>query len=330
MASIFDKPKTKRDDDDAFDLSGSLLHSLTSRILTQPSPCSFPRRRRWAGSGRDREHTPEVPPKLLERRAALKRSPSSPPLREHHMTSKKREQITAEAYEMLERLLVGHYGKPYEESHRILARKLEKKFRTKNTDVKYRSIFFDKVEDLVEAVIFRLACINSKSLREKGEMIRDPELMSYKIAELVYREERRKITSRLGDLPLDVHGEGMPLVLPQPAAAEAESILNEIIQACYDACVDILPAEARKVFTDYYPKVKLDPQELKARRRRLAYEQAGVGQTQSLTPEEEDRIINNLQSKVNKLKKNEIEKCVVSCTEDKSSRHMRLNFLSQQ
>jgi hypothetical protein len=247
------------------------------------------------------------------------------------MTSKKREQITAEAYEMLERLLVGHYGKPYEESHRILARKLEKKFRTKNTDVKYRSMFFDKVEDLVEAVIFRLAGINRKSLQEKGEMIRDPELMSYKIAELVYREERRKITSRLGDLPIDDdHREGRPLALPQPVTAEAESIVNEIIQECYDACVDKLPVEARQVFTAYYPKVKLDPQELKARRRRLANEQAGVGQTQSLTPEEEYRIINNLQSKVNKLKKNEVEKCVVSCTEDKSSRHVRLNFLSQQ
>ena len=247
------------------------------------------------------------------------------------MTSKKREQITAEDYELLERLLVGHYGKPYEESHRILARKLEEKFRAKNIDVKYRSMFSDKIEDLVGDVISRLARVNGKSFKKTGEMIRDPELMSYKIAELIYREERRKLWARLGDLPIDdARRDGRPLVLPQPAAAEAESIMNEIMQECYDACVDRLPAEAREVFMDYYPDVTLDPRELKARRRRLANEQAGVTQTRDLTPEEEYRVMNNLQSKVNKMKKNQVEECVRGCTEDKSSRHVRLNSLSQQ
>lgn len=247
------------------------------------------------------------------------------------MTSKKREQITAEDYELLERLLVGHYGEPYEESHRILARKLEEKFRTKNTHAMYRDMFFDKIEDLVEDVISRLARVNGKSLRKTGEMIKDPELMSYKIAELIYREERRRLSARLGDLPIDdVRRDGRPLVLPQPAAAEADSIMNEIMQECYDACVDRLPAEAREVFMDYYPDVTLDPHELKVRRRRLANEQAGVTQTQGLTPEEEYRVMNNLQSKVNKLKKNQVKQCVISCTEDKSSRHVRLNALSRQ
>jgi DNA-directed RNA polymerase specialized sigma24 family protein len=243
------------------------------------------------------------------------------------MTSKKREEMTVEAYELLERLLVGHYGRPYEESHRMLARKLEDKFRSKYTNFKYRNMFFDRIEDLIEEVVYRLARINSKSVEESGEMIRDPELMSYRIAELVFREERRKMDSRLTDQPIEDNKKGA-FTLTQPADADAESVLNEIVQECYDACVDKLPDDAGKVFRGYYPDVKLDPQELTARRKRLARELAGVSQTQHLTPEEEDKIMSKLQVKVYRLKTNKVEGCVTSCTEDKSSRDVRLSLLS--
>lgn len=247
------------------------------------------------------------------------------------MTSQNSERVTAEAYRMLEELLVRRYGEPYEAGYRVLARKLAAVFRAKQINFKYLPVLSGKVEDLVEEVFSRLARINVKSVEETGEMIRDPEPMSFKIAELVYLEEWRKMEARLADQPIDGDGRGgRPLPLAQPADAEAESILNEIMQECYDACVERLPDEARKVFMSYYPDVRLDPQELKARRRRLAKEYAGMAQTQTLTPDEEEQLMNNLRVKVNKLKKREVEGCVTGCTEDKSSRHVRLNALGAQ
>jgi hypothetical protein len=247
------------------------------------------------------------------------------------MTSKEKEKITAEAYELLESLLVEFYGKPYAEGHRILTGKIERKFRGKQTNFLYREMFIDNVEDHVETVISRLAYFNCNSIKVKGEKVRNPESVSYKIADMFYLEEMRRIRKYLDEQPIDGgRPGGRPLPLPQPTDVEIESIVNEIIQECYDACVEGIPTEARKVFLAYYPNSTLEPRELAARRRQLANEHAGMtrAQAQALTSEQEDRKNNNLQSKVNKLRKDHVEECVRKCVEDKTAQHVRLNSLS--
>lgn len=234
---------------------------------------------------------------------------------------------------MLEPLLVEYYKKSYEESYRTLRGKIEAKLRGKDTNSSYRSMLIDNLEDLVLTVIFRLISINSKSLAEKGERIRNPELMAYKITELVYLEELRDIRKRLKERPIDDNGsEKKPLQIPQPTGDEVQAIMNDIVRECYTASLNRLPSESRDLFLAYYPNVKLDSQELVSRRKRLANEEAGMTQrqVQSRTPEQEDRILNNLQSKVNKLRKIHVEEFVKKCVEAKRSRHTRLHYLSQQ
>lgn len=249
------------------------------------------------------------------------------------MTSKDYAKISVEAYALLESLLVRHYKKSYEESYQILRKKIEAKFLGKDTNIKYRAMLIDNLEDLVQTVILRLVAINSKSLAEKKEAIRNPELMAYKITELVYLEELRQIRKRLTELAIDDESpEKKALPLSQPASDEIEAIIKEIIQECYDACVESLPVESKDLFLAYYPNIILDPKELVARRKQLAQEEAEMtpAQAQGRTPEQEARTINNLQSKVNKLRKSHVEECVRKCVEAKQSRHVRLNYLSQR
>jgi len=249
------------------------------------------------------------------------------------MTFKDHEKVFAEAYEMLEPLLVGFYNKSYEESYHILRDKIEAKLRSKDININYRSMFIDDLEDLILTVIFRLISVNNKSITEKGERIRNPELMAYKITELVYLEELREIRKRLQDRPIDDNGsDKKTLQIPQPTGDEIQAIMNDIVQECYNACLKRLPSDSRNLFLSYYPNIKLDSKELVARRKQLANEEANMTQTraQNQTPEQEDRIINNLQSKVNKLRKIHVEEFVKKCVEAKGSWHTRLNYLSQQ
>jgi DNA-directed RNA polymerase specialized sigma24 family protein len=249
------------------------------------------------------------------------------------MNSREHEKISAEAYARLEPLLAGHYRKTYEESYQILKGKIEAKLRGKDTNAAYRPMLLDSLEDLVQIVLFRLASINDRLLRESGEPVRDPELMAYKITERVYSEELKKLQRRLNELPIDAPRPGQgPLPLPQPASSGVQAAIAEIIQDCYDACLEKMSAEARRLFLAYYPDTGLDPQELTARRKRLAFEEAGLTQAQAqrLTPAEEGRIVNNLQSKVNKLRKGHVEDCVRECTEAQKARDTRLSYLAQQ
>lgn len=104
------------------------------------------------------------------------------------------------------------------------------------------------------------------------------------------------------------------------------------MKGCYDSCVEKLPAQVKTVFRAYYTDVVLEPQQLIAERKRLAKEVAGIteAEARNLTPEQELRTLNNLQSKVNKWRKNLIEDCVTRCVAVQESRHWRLNYLSQQ
>jgi hypothetical protein len=250
------------------------------------------------------------------------------------MNPKVHEKITPEAHEMFEQLLVTYYKKSYEESYQILRGKIKVIFRSKDTNRKYRSILIADLEDLTLAVIFRLMSINSKSLKEKGERIRDLESMVNKIADFVYKEELRAIRKRLNEQPIDKNdSESKTLSIAQRKIDdEIQTIKNEIVRKCYEACVEKLPAESKALLRAYYPNVILTPKELVVMRKRLANEAAGLtqAQAQSQTPRQEARTLNNLQSKVNKLRKRLIEECVRECVAAKEARHLRLNYLKQQ
>jgi hypothetical protein len=182
-------------------------------------------------------------------------------------------------------------------------------------------------------VIFRLISINSKSLKEKGEKIRDLELMANKITDFVYREELRIIRKHLDERPIDNNdSESKTLLVSQPIDDEIQTIKSELLRKCYETCVERLPAHNKEVFLTYYPDTRLAPGELIARRKRLANEVAGLTQAQAQrqTPEQAERTLNNLQSKVNKWRKSYIEECVKKCIEAEVSRHPRLNYLNQQ
>jgi chorismate mutase len=118
----------------------------------------------------------------------------------------------------------------------------------------------------------------------------------------------------------------------QQVDAEIRAIKDEIMKRCYHTCVEKLPTRIKAVFRAYYTDLVLEPRELIAERKRLANEVAGITEleAQSLTPEQELRILNNLQSKVNKWRKSLIEDCVKKCVAEQESRHSRLNYLSQQ
>jgi chorismate mutase len=228
--------------------------------------------------------------------------------------------------------VVDYYKKPYEESYQLLRKKLAAKFRGKDTNSKYSSILLGDLEDLILTVIFRLISINSKLLK-KGERIQDLELMANRIADFVYQEELRAIRKRLDEPPLNENDpESKTPPIPQRVDDEIQAIKGEITRKCYEICVERLPADNRRIFQDYYPNVALDPKQLVARRKRLANEVAGLtpAQAERQTPEQEERTLNNLQSKVNKWRKTYIEQCVKKCIEAEASRHPRLNYLNQQ
>jgi hypothetical protein len=249
------------------------------------------------------------------------------------MNSKDHETISTEAYKMFEPLLVGYYEKSYEESYQLLRNKIEGRLRGKDTNSRYRQMLFDNLEDLILTVIFRLISINSRSLLEKGERIRDLPAMVNRITDFVYYEELRAIRKRLGDQPVDGNdSENTFPPIPQPVDNEIQAIKNEMILQCYEACMKRLSADNKAVFRAYYPAVILDPKTLAARRKRLASEEAGMMQEQSgsRTPEEEGRILNNLQSKVNKLRKTHVEDCVKACVESNAAQDPRLNYLEEQ
>jgi hypothetical protein len=247
------------------------------------------------------------------------------------MNSKDHEKISAEACHMLEPLLVEHYKKTYEESYELLRRKIQSSFRGKDINSKYRSILINDLEYLVLTVILRLISINSKSLMVKGERIRDLEAMVNKITDLVYREELKSIRKRLVEQPIDESNPASNTPpIPQSIDDEIQAIKKEIIQDCYDACVDNLSDSKKAIFRAYYRNDISDSKELIAARKRLANEVAGLtpAQSQSQTPKQEIRILNNLQSQVNKWRKSTIEDCVKKCVEVKISQHQRLNYLS--
>jgi len=249
------------------------------------------------------------------------------------MGTKDHEKISAADLETLEPLLVEYYQKPYQESYERLRKKIEARFRHKDTNSKYSSILTADLDDLVLTVILRLISINGKILKRGQERINDLELMANKITDLVYREELRALRTRLRHQPLDDDNSettGPPLA--QRVNDEIRAIREEIMKGCYDSCVEKLPAQVKTVFRAYYTDVVLEPQQLIAERKRLAKEVAGIteAEARNLTPEQELRTLNNLQSKVNKWRKNLIEDCVTRCVAVQESRHSRLNYLSQQ
>lgn len=249
------------------------------------------------------------------------------------MSPKEQEKISPEAYEKLEALLVGYYQKPYEESYQILSKKVEARLLSKQINIKYRALLINDLEDLIQAVFYRLASVNSESLTKTGEEIRNPELMAYRITGFVFREKMKEIRKRLKEQSIDDDdSEKKPIQLRQSTSHQVQAIIEEIIQECYDACLESLRTGIRDIFQSYYPKIQLEAKELVARRRRLAIEKAGLteAQAQSQTPEQEHRIINNLQKNVHTLRGRHVEDCVRECVEAKKSRHMRLNYLSQQ
>lgn len=249
------------------------------------------------------------------------------------MAFKDHEKISAADLELLEPLLVGYYKKPYQESYELLRKRIEARLRHKDTNSKYSSVLMTDLDDLVLTVVLRLISINGKMIMRKAEKINDLELMANKIADLVYREELRALRTRLRDQPLEEdNSERKALPLAQQVHDEIRAIREEIMKSCYDSCVEKLPAQTKAVFRAYYTDARLEPKELIAARKRLANEVAGITEAEArdFTPEQELRTLNNLQSKVNKWRKNLIEDCVTRCVAIQESRHSRLNYLSQQ
>ena len=249
------------------------------------------------------------------------------------MGSKDHEKISAADVEMLESLLFAFYQKPYRESYELLRKKIEDRFRYKDTNSKYSSILMADLDDLVLTVILRLISINSRLLKRNGAPINDLELMVNKISNLVYREELRALRKRLRELPLDEDdSEFKTPQLVQQVDAEIMAIKKEIMKGCYHSCVEKLPDRIKAVFRTYYTDAVLEPKELIVHRKRLANDVAGLteAEAQQLTPQQELRILNNLQSKVNKWRKIHIEECVQKCVTTHESRHSRLNYLIQQ
>jgi hypothetical protein len=248
------------------------------------------------------------------------------------MASRDHQKISAADLELLQPLLVEYYRKPYQESYELLRKKIEARFRYKDTNRKYSSILMADLDDLVLTVVLRLISINGKLLT-KAEKINDLELMTNKIADLVYREKLRELRIRLRDQPLDDDdSEHKAPPLAQPVQDEIRAIKDEIVKGCYDSCVEKLPDRVKPVFRAYYTDTALEPKQLIAERKRLANEVAGItdAEARRLTPEQELRTLNNLQSKVNKWRKNLIEDCVTRCVAAQESRHSRLNYLGQQ
>ena len=249
------------------------------------------------------------------------------------MAFKDHEKISAADLELLQPLLVEYYEKPYQESYELLRKKIEARFRHKDTNSQYSSILMSNLDDLVLTVVFRLISINGKLVTRKAEKINDLELMANKVADLVYREELRAVRKRLRDRPLEEDdAERSGPVLAQQVHDEIRAIRAEIMKRCYDSCVENLPARIKSVFRAYYTDVVLEPQELIAERKRLAKQVAGITETegQNLTPEQELRTLNNLQSKINKWRRSRVEDCVTECVATHESSHSRLNYLLQQ
>lgn len=249
------------------------------------------------------------------------------------MASKDHEKISAADLELLQPLLVEYYEKPYQESYELLRKKIEARFRYKDTNSQYSSMLMDNLDDLVLTVVLRLISVNGKLLTRKAEKINDLELMANKIADLVYREELRSLRARLRDQPLDdTDTERSAPALAQQVHDEIRAIRAEIMKSCYDSCVDRLPARIKSVFRAYYTDVVLEPKELIAERKRLAKQEAGMTEAEArqLTPAQEVRTLNNLQSKVNKWRRSLVEMCVTKCVAAQESTHSRLNYLVQQ
>jgi hypothetical protein len=249
------------------------------------------------------------------------------------MNSKDHEKIDPEDHQMFEQLLVEHYKKPYEDSYQLLRERVKAIFRGRDTNVKYRAMLFDDLEDLTLSVIFRLMYINGRAIKEKGEKIRDLESMVRKIADFVYKEKLKAIRKRLNDQPIEENDSaGRALTMRQRIDDEIQAIQDQIRRDCYAACVEKLPNRIKDVFRAYYPNASLSPGELIALRRRLADEAAKPTQAQARKqpPEAEARRLNNLQRKVHKWRKGYVEGCVRKCVEEKQSRHSCLNYLNEQ
>jgi len=189
------------------------------------------------------------------------------------------------------------------------------------------------LEDLTLTVIFRLMSISGKLFREKAERINDPELMASKITDFVYQEELRAIRTRLKEQPIDnSESELKRPPISQPIADGITTIKSEIARECFEACLEKLPAHIKPVFRSYYTDAALSPRELVAMRKRLANQVAGLTQAQGQgqTSEQQIRTLNNLQSKVNKWRRNHIDECVRECVAAKESQHASLNYLMEQ
>jgi hypothetical protein len=249
------------------------------------------------------------------------------------MGSKDHDKVSAEDIQLFDSLLVDYYAKPYLESYHILRNRIEGRFRAKNTNIKYVSLLMADLEDLTLTVVFRLMYISGKLFRAKAERINDLELMANRITDFVYQEELKAIRSRLKEQPID-HSESEPTTPPisQPIGDRIQMIKSEIARDCFEACLERLPASIKDVFRSYYTDESLSPRDLVAMRKRLANEVAGLtpAQAKAQTPEQQFRTLNNLQSKVNKWRKSDIDQCVRDCAEAKESQHPSLNYLSEQ
>lgn len=249
------------------------------------------------------------------------------------MGHKDHEQPSAEDYKLFEELLVAYYGKPYAEADKLLRGKIMAFFRGKDTNPNYRSVLLRELDYLTSNVVFRLISFNGWSHRERGEGIRDVELMARRMAGFVYKEELGRIRRRLPEQTVDdgERKDNHPW-LRQPVDDEYRSVESEILKKCYEDCLERLPARRKAIFRAYYPDVGLDPSELNAARMRLANEEAGVTpeQARQQTAQQAGRILNNLQSKLNKWRKRHVEQCVKKCVEAKQARHPALSFLKQQ
>jgi RNA polymerase sigma factor (sigma-70 family) len=221
---------------------------------------------------------------------------------------------------IFEARLVEFYKTTMDEGYARLRRHIEKSFPPSR---------FVNYDELIDATITRLIG-KTGEFDQKGTRIANFEAMATRIAQYIKHEDYNRKRVRK-DTPIDWDSAGDPGALKssEPRATvdnEIQAIEKEMMSECFMNCANTLPPDERDLLLEYYRD--LPPKELAELRLKLAIKEAGG--VRGATPDEIHRQLNNLQSKVKKLRDKRVDDCVINCVKNKKANHMRLQYMYQQ
>jgi DNA-directed RNA polymerase specialized sigma24 family protein len=182
-------------------------------------------------------------------------------------------------------------------------------------------------DELIDTTISRLIRKVAEYER-RGERILDLKAFALRMASLIVHEFER---AKKRAMPLDpdaspnAEATSRPRELSYRPDSDIRAIEKEIETDCMKACLKELSADKQALLMEYYPDESVKPQEKKELRERLAIREAGGASG----TEASQRLVNNLQVKVSKLR-SKLNECFDKCLNAKTSRDSKLAFLEAQ